>query len=272
MKNLRIRTLFMICFAAMLLSVIYIWGSVLPKELYNVNFKMRDAAPSLSHIFGCDWMGRDMFYRTLNGMTISIRIGLFASVISCIIAIIFGIGAATLGEKVDQFILWLIDLFQGMPHMIFLIFISILLGKGVRGILIGVALIHWPRLARVVRAEIFSIKKRPYILISEKLGKGKMYIATHHIFRHIIPQFIIELILLFPHAILHESAITFLGFGIPPDRPAIGVILSESMRYLTQGSWWLSVFPGLILLSIVLLFDTIGNNLSKLIQAKSAQL
>ena len=78
----------MICFAAILLSVIYIWGSVLPKELYDVNFNMRDAAPSWNHIFGCDWMGRDMFYRTLNGMTISIRIGLFASVISCIIAII----------------------------------------------------------------------------------------------------------------------------------------------------------------------------------------
>ena len=69
MKNLRIRTLFMICFAAILLSVIYIWGSVLPKELYDVNFNMRDAAPSWNHIFGCDWMGRDMFYRTLNGMT-----------------------------------------------------------------------------------------------------------------------------------------------------------------------------------------------------------
>ena len=77
---------------------------------------------------------------------------------------------------------------------------------------------------------------------------------------------------MFPHAILHESSITFLGFGIPPDRPAVGVILSESMRYLTQGSWWLSVFPGIMLLGIVLLFDTIGNNLSKLIQAKSAQL
>lgn len=77
--------------------------------------------------------------------------------------------------------------------------------------------------------------------------------------------------LLFPHAILHEASLTFLGFGIPLEQPAIGVILSESMRYITLGMWWLAVFPGLLLLSVVMLFDGIGGNLKKLIDPKTGQ-
>ena len=82
---------------------------------------------------------------------------------------------------------------------------------------------------------------------------------------HILPQFLVGLILLFPHAILHEASITFLGFGLSPDQPAIGIILSESMRYLTTGLWWLALFPGLALVGIVVLFDLAGGSLRKLL-------
>ena len=85
-----------------------------------------------------------------------------------------------------------------------------------------------------------------------------------------IPQFIIGLILLFPHAILHESSLSFLGFGLPPEQPAIGIILSESMKYLSSGMWWLAVFPGLSLLLLVILFEKLGDNLRKIIDPYSA--
>ena len=88
---------------------------------------------------------------------------------------------------------------------------------------------------------------------------------------YVLPQFIVGLILLFPHAILHEAAITFLGFGLPPEQPAIGVILSESMAYLSAGMWWLAVFPGLALVAVVLLFDAAGSNLRKLVDPHSSQ-
>ena len=88
---------------------------------------------------------------------------------------------------------------------------------------------------------------------------------------YVLPQFIVGLILLFPHAILHEAAITFLGFGLPPEQPAIGVILSESMGYLSAGMWWLAVFPGLALIACVLLFDGAGSSLRKLVDPHSAQ-
>jgi peptide/nickel transport system permease protein len=107
------------------------------------------------------------------------------------------------------------------------------------------------------------------VKIAEKLGKGKFYIAFCHMAPNLIPQFITGLVLLFPHAILHEASITFLGFGLSSESPAIGVILSESMKYLAMGKWWLALFPGLFLVGTVLLFHYIGQALCRLLDPGS---
>lgn len=269
--NLRTKVILILCLCIGFLALILLAGLFINESHYGVNFTDQNLAPSAKHPFGTDWLGRDMFFRSVKGMTTSIQIGLIASLVSSLIAVVLGTLAATAGRRVDSFILWLVDLFQGIPHIIFLIFISILVGKGVRGILIGVAITHWTGLTRIVRAEILSLKTNQYILQARRLGQSPMGIATKHIFPHILPHFFVGLILLFPHAILHEASLTFLGFGIPAEQPAIGVILSESMRYITLGMWWLAVFPGALLLSVVLLFDGIGNNLKKLLDPKTGQ-
>ncbi|RKW42502.1 MAG: ABC transporter permease [Lachnospiraceae bacterium] len=261
----------MLVFCTLFLLAIMIVGSFINESHYGSNFAQKNLPPSLEHIFGTDWLGRDMFFRSLKGMTTSIWIGLIASLVSSVLAVVLGTLAATAGKKVDSAILWLVDLFQGKPHLIFLMFISILVGKGVKGILIGVAVTHWTGLTRIVRAEILALKTNQYILQARKLGQSPLTIAVRHIQPHILPQFFVGLVLLFPHAILHEASLTFLGFGIPLEQPAIGVILSESMRYITLGMWWLAVFPGLLLLSVVMLFDGIGGNLKKLIDPKTGQ-
>jgi peptide/nickel transport system permease protein len=96
------------------------------------------------------------------------------------------------------------------------------------------------------------------------MGKSSFYIAVNHMIPHILPAYLIGLILLFPHAIMHEASITFLGFGLPKEMPAIGVILSESMNHITTGKWWLALCPGIMLLLAVVLFDLIGETLKKL--------
>lgn len=101
-----------------------------------------------------------------------------------------------------------------------------------------------PNLARVIRGEILQVREAAYVGIAKQLGKSPWYIARWHIFPQILPQFLVGLVLLFPHAILHEASITFLGFGLPPEKPAIGVILSESMSYLSTGKWWAGALPG----------------------------
>ncbi len=253
------------------LAVVVLAGIAVTDQAAQSDFAIKNLPPSISHLFGTDWMGRDMFLRTLAGLSTSILVGLFAAIVSALIALVLGTAAALGGKKVDSVISWLIDLMMGVPHIVLLILISFALGKGFWGVAIGVAVTHWPSLARVIRAEVLQCKNAEYVAVARKLGKSRFSIATHHVMPYVLPQFLVGLVLLFPHAILHEAAVTFLGFGLPPEMPAIGVILSESMGYLSAGMWWLAVFPGLALVLVVLLFDVAGSNLRKLLDPHSSQ-
>jgi len=265
--NLRKKTLLIIGSTSLLLLAIVVSSVFLGEEPLQTNFGSKNLAPSLEHPFGTDWMGRDMFIRTLEGLGLSILVGGLASTISTLLTVILGL-LSSAGKTADSFVSWLVDLFLSIPHLLLIVLISIGIGGGAAGVITGVALTHWPSLTRVVRAETKQLKTQEYIHISRNLGRSKWWIATRHILPHLVPQILLGTILMFPHAILHEASVTFLGFGLSPHEPAIGIILSESMRYLSAGYWWLAFFPGLSLLIVVLAFDMIGENLGKLINPK----
>jgi peptide/nickel transport system permease protein len=138
-------------------------------------------------------------------------------------------------------------------------------------VIIAVALTHWPRLTRILRAEILQVLTSDYIAASRHFGKSWGFIAHRHLIPHVVPQLLVGFLLLFPHAILHEAGLTFLGFGLEPSKPAIGVLLSESMRYLTAGYWWLGLFPGLALVIVVLAFDGLADGVRALFTPRAAQ-
>lgn len=246
------------------LTLILIGGMACAEQAVATDFTEKNIPPCPAHLFGTDWMGRDMFARTLSGLSISIGLGVLSASISAGIALVLGIAAATLGRKTDAVITFLIDLVMGIPHILLLILITVAFGKGFRGVAVGIALTHWPTLTRIVRAEVLQLRERPYIQIAEKLGKSKWYLIRRHMIPHVLPQFFVGLVLLFPHAVLHESSITFLGFGLSSKKPAIGIILAESMRYLITGQWWLAVFPGVLLTCVSGLFYVAGQSLRKL--------
>ena len=255
--------------ATVVLAAVTVCGILLTEAAMETDFLSRNQAPSAAHIFGTAWMGRDMLFRTLAGLSLSIRIGLLTAAISGAAALLIGIGAAVLGRKADASISWSIDLVMGIPHILLVILISIACGRGFTGVVAGVALTHWPSRARVLRGEVLQLRQAPYILVAEKLGVSKMRISAVHMFPHLLPQFLTGTILLFPHAILHEASVTFLGFGLSSEQPAIGVILAESMQYLTTGKWWLALFPGLSLVLVVLLFAMLGERVRKLLDPAS---
>ena len=254
---------------AVLLGV-YLSGTLMSDDRIAADFSQKALKPSWEHPFGTDMLGRDMLARTVKGLSTSIVVGTVASCVSAVIALFVGVAAATGASWLDHFINWVIDLVMGIPHTVLLILISFACGKGLKGVLIGVAITHWTGLARIIRSEVLKIRSQQYIAVSRKLGKSSVWITVHHILPHMVPQFIIGLILMFPHAIMHESSLTFLGFGLSPEQPAIGIILSESMKYLSTGMWWLAFFPGLMLVIIVMLFDRLGENLKKIIDPYSA--
>lgn len=269
--NRRVQTIvILVCIAVFILGI-YLMGFFMNDALLEANFSQKGLAPSLAHPFGTDMLGRDMLTRTIKGLSLSIAVGTIASTVSAVIAVIVGIIAASGSSVLDHFINWLIDLVMGVPHMVLLILISFACGRGLTGVLIGLALTHWTGLARLIRGEVLQIRSQQYISVSKKLGRSSAWITIHHILPHMIPQFIVGLILMFPHAIMHESGLTFLGFGLPPEQPAIGIILAESMKYLSTGMWWLAFFPGLMLVIIVLLFDKLGECVRKVIDPYSAQ-
>ena len=264
------RTIAALCIFIALFMAVLLIGSRIGEEDLLTDLEHIFLTPSARHPFGTDWVGRDMQLRTLKGMSISMQVGLISTALSVIIALALGILAPIFGGAVDYLVSWLIDFVLSVPHTILIILISIACGGGLRGIITGIVCTHWTSLTRVIRAEVLQLKNAEYIQISEKLGKSRWYIAVHHIFPAVIPQLAVGAVLLFPHAILHEASITFLGFGLPAHEPAIGVILAESMKYLTAGKWWLALFPGISLILLTLMVEAIGKNLEKLISPHAA--
>lgn len=248
--------------SAAVLIIITAAGAFLAEQAGTADFSRKNLPPQAGFLFGTDWLGRDMFARTMAGLSMSIRLGLLTAFFSTLTAFILGTLSAV-GKQADRVISGLIDTIMGIPHMLLLILISYACGKGVAGITAGIALTHWPSLARLIRAEALQIRESQYVKISARLGMSRLQIIRKHMIPQLASQFVTGFILTFPHAVLHEASITFLGFGLPPEEPSVGMILSESMRYLITGKWWLALFPGLALTGVVLLFEGIGRQWSR---------
>lgn len=269
--NRRTKVLVLTVLMAAILIAVYAFGILIPEEAVASDFLNAGQAPSWEHPFGTDVLGRDLLMRTLKGLAVSMTVGIVASCISAVAAVLIGIAAATGSKHVDAAINWVIDLVMGVPHTVLIILISFALGRGLKGLLVGVAATHWCSLARVIRGEVMQLRAQQYVAVSRRLGKSSGWILVHHLLPHLVPQFFVGLVLMFPHAILHEASVSFLGYGLPPEQPAIGIILSESMKYLSSGMWWTAVFPGVVLVLIVLLVDKLGDNLRRVLDPYSAQ-
>lgn len=212
--NLRQKTLLTIGLTSLILLIIFICGTLIDANL-PTDFAIKMQAPSFEHPFGTDWMGRDMFIRTIKGLSLSIIIGLGASIISSIIATILAF-VASFNRVCDEFVSWLIDLFASIPHILLIMMISIALGKGAFGVIMAVAFSHWVNLTRVLRAEVLQINTSEFVALSKKFGKGRLWVAKEHILPLVLSQIFVGTLLVFPHAIMHESSVTFLGFGLSP--------------------------------------------------------
>ena len=269
--NTRKKMIIYISLAAAYLLAVLIAGLVMYPGLYSVHYENKFLTPSLAHPFGTDFMGRDMFWRSIKGLSNSILIGLAASAVSSVIALVFGVAAAVAGGVVDRIVNWLVDCCMGLPHLVLLLLISYMMGRGGFGVAFAVAVTHWPELTRLVRAEVLQVKNTQYVKAAEKMGHSKFMVAKDHIIPHVMPVYLTGLVLLFPHAIMHEASLTFLGFGFSASTPAIGGILSEAMKHIVTGKWWLCLFPGLILLIAVMLFDVIGEKLRMLMNPSSSE-
>ncbi len=253
-----------------LLVVIAVFAQVLSDEGLRTHLDERLWPPSADHWFGTDALGRDLFARTVKGLAVSMKVGLASATLAALLSVMLGVLAA-LHRRLDALVGLLIDLVMALPHLVLLILLSFAFGGGTRGVIIAVVLSHWPSLARVVRAEVKQALASDYVTVARLLGERPLAVARRHLLPHVLPQTLVGAVLLFPHAILHEAGLTFLGFGLEPHLPAIGVLLAEAMRTLSAGHWWLGLWPGLSLLAMVLSFERVGAGLRLLTDPHRAQ-
>ncbi|MGY2074499.1 ABC transporter permease [Blastococcus sp. SYSU DS0828] len=268
----RRRTLAWTGLSLVVVLAVLVAGGLAADDAVTTQLGERNLAPSAEHPFGTDPLGRDVLARVLSGLRLSLLVGTGAALISAGIALVLACAAAVFGGVVDRVVSWLVDLFLALPHLVLLILLAFALGGGTRATVLAVALTHWPTLTRVLRGRAREVVSSDYVAVSRQLGRGRGWIARHHLAGHLTGHFVVGTVLLFPHAILHEAALSFLGLGVDPGEPSIGVLLAEAMRYLSAGTWWLAVLPGLCLLAVVKLVDTIGENGRALLDPRSAHL
>lgn len=201
--------------------------------------------PSLAHPFGTDDVGRDLLLRCVYGLRVSLLVGVVAAVVSTVVGTAVGAVAGAFGGWVDRLVMRLVDVFASVPHLLLGIFIVAMFRPGVWPVVVSVALTHWLSTARIVRAEILSLRSRPYVDAAISGGASRYRVAVRHLLPGVLPQVGLAAVLMVPHAVWHESALSFLGLGLPTHQASLGTLVQSARGSLLAGDWWPTLFPGL---------------------------
>lgn len=212
-----------------------------------------------NHILGTDNLGRDELSRLVYGARVSLLVGLISVLVSATVGITAGIFSGYLGGWVDQVIMRITDTWLAFPPLILAIFLAIIIGPGVKNVIIVLALAMWTRYARVIRGEVLSLKQRDFIRLAVVAGVSPKKIMWKHILPNVLNTSMVLATLMFGTVIIAEAGLSFLGVGVPPPNPAWGSMLNDARATLSNGIWWLTVFPGIAIAAVVLAFQLFGD-------------
>lgn len=217
------------------------------------------AGGSAAHLLGTDHLGRDVLSRLLFGARVSLVVGFTAVVVAGLLGVALGITAGYLGGWVDEVIMRLTDTWLALPALTFAIFLAAVLGPSELNIIIVLSCVYWTRYARVIRGEVLSLKEREFVRLAIIAGCSRLTIMRRHILPNVLNSAIVLATLMLGVVVVTEAALSFLGVGVPPPKPAWGLMLADGKRGLMAGYWWLTVLPGLCIMFLVLAANLLGD-------------
>ncbi|MFC5144395.1 ABC transporter permease [Streptomyces aureoversilis] len=219
-----------------------------PLDQQAVDLAAKLQPPSWAHPFGTDEVGRDLLLRSVYGLRVSLLVGVAAALAATVIGTAVGAVAGALGGWTDRVLMRLVDLFSSVPHLLLGIFVVTMFRPGVWPVVASVVVTHWLSTARIVRAEVLSLRSRPYIDAAVSGGASRWRVAVRHLLPAVLPQAGLAAVLMIPHAIWHESALSFLGLGLPTHQASLGNMVQSARGSLLAGDWWPTLFPGLFII------------------------
>ena len=217
------------------------------------------AGGSSEYLLGTDHIGRDVLSRLIFGARVSMLVGFLAVLFAGFVGTVLGILAGYIGSWVDQVIMRLTDAWLALPALMFAIFLAAIVGPSEFNIVIILGLVYWTRYARVIRGEVLSLKERDFVRLAIVAGCSKWTIMRRHILPNVLNTAIVLATLMLGVVIVTEAALSFLGVGVPPPKPAWGLMLADGKKGLMAGYWWLTVFPGVCIVLMVLAANLLGD-------------
>lgn len=233
--------------AAVVLAALAVPFAV-PLDEQAVDLAAKLQAPTWAHPFGTDEVGRDLLLRSVYGLRVSLFVGVAAALAATVIGTAVGAAAGALGGWADRVLMRLVDLFSSVPHLLLGIFVVTMFRPGVWPVVASVVVTHWLSTARIVRAEVLSLRSRPYIDAAVSGGASRRRVTVRHLLPAVLPQAGLAAVLMVPHAIWHESALSFLGLGLPTHQASLGNMVQSARGSLLAGDWWPTLFPGLFII------------------------
>lgn len=229
----------------------------------QMNTAQRFSPPNFRHIMGTDNFGRDIFSRIIAGTKTTVFVAVSTVFFGTFFGVIFGAVAAYFGGWIDEIIMRLIDALTAFPGILLALVLVSVLGQGKYQIILALGIIFTPSFARITRGGFLQVKEQEFVKSAQVFGASPFRIMFLHILPNIYPSLLTAMTLGFSNAILSESSLSFLGFGVRPPEPSWGRMLSEAQSYLFNAPWY-AVAPGFIIVLTVLGFNFLGEGLRKI--------
>jgi peptide/nickel transport system permease protein len=234
-------------------------------QLNVMNGQLPPGSSSLdgSQVFwlGTDDQGRDMLSGILYGLRISLGVGVSSALVGAVIGTSLGLIAAYLGGRIETFIMRLVDLQLSFPAILVALMILAFLGKGILNVVIALVIAEWAIYARTARGAALAERRKEYIEAAEALDVPRLRIVFHHLLPNCLPPLIVVATAQLARAIVLEATLSFLGVGVPVTQPSLGLLVANGYQYMLYGQYWISFFPGLALLIIIVAINLVGDRL-----------